>query len=284
MGFFFLFGALLISVGSKLLYKKAVHAAPVFFTAFLTQILGGIIMYAYYLAFGGTQETNWTLVWPYLLLSVGLWTIIAVWSLIGIRDTEVSLREVLTQSRTLIVVVLSVLILGETVALRSWIGVFLILAGIAIAVYKPGKKLHHADYKGAWIVLATSALIAIISLVDKKMAMLMDPALYSAIVYAGPALCLVPFFTGTRVTESVDSLRNGTWKIAAVVGMLNSIGFLLTLYTYRSFDLHIAYPLLQLSSLVVLLAGVVFWHEKQRVQWKILGFALALAGAFVIKW
>lgn len=284
MWFLFVIGALATSVVSKLLFKKTTHDAPVIFAAIVTQLIGGVVMGGYYLAFGTAQQTDWATAGWLLVGSVFLWSIIAVWSLIGIRDTEVSLREVLVQSRTLLVVFLSALILGEHISIHSWWGIALIIAGIIAATYKPAKKISFSLHRGTWYVLATSALIAVVSLIDKRASTLMDPSLYAAIVYAGPAIVLLVLLYKRFFAECVQASQKGAWLVTLAAGTINSIGFFFTLYTYRFLDLHVAYPILQMSSILALIAGIIFWNERERVGWKFFGLILALIGALLCQW
>lgn len=284
MWFLFVIGALATSVVSKLLFKKTTHDAPVIFAAIVTQLIGGVVMGAYYLAFGTSQPIDWASTGWLVCASVFLWSVIAVWSLIGIRDTEVSLREVLVQSRTLLVVFLSALVLGEHVSQMSWLGIALIISGIIFATYKPAQKLSVSMHRGTWYVLATSALIAVVSLIDKKASALMDPSLYAAIVYAGPAVVLLAFLYKRFFKECSHATKKGAWLVTLAAGTINSIGFFFTLYTYRALDLHIAYPILQTSSIFALIAGIIFWNERERAGWKFFGLILALIGALMCKW
>jgi drug/metabolite transporter (DMT)-like permease len=176
------------------------------------------------------------------------------------------------------------LVLKESIAGTAWIGLALIVGGISVAAYRPSQSWKFSDNKGVWIVLSASLLSGVIALIDKQIAPLMDPNLYTAIVYTVPGVMILGFINKERIDESVAVLKDGARTgFVVAAGIINGLTFIFTLYAYRHFDLHIAYPIIQTASVLTVLAGIIFFKERERIGWKLLGLTLALIGSFIIK-
>lgn len=275
--------AIVLYAASKLLYKKAAHEIPLFFLVFVVQVIGGCTALVLYVLFGTAHAVEWAPIVPLLVIAVGLWAFAAVANLVSIRENEVSSREVISQSRLLFVTVLSVLFLGETVTKETWIGIALISGGIMSAAYKRGNVFESLTHRGGQLAIAMSFLFAILALIDKEVSSHMDPFLYTALVYLGPALVLMFFFTRERRREAVTVLTNRSQLLFTIsIGCVNALAFCAVLYAYQLADLHVVYSFIQLGSLLAVLYAFFFWGERDRALQKCIGLCIAIIGAIFI--
>src|SRR5262249_28949740 len=119
-----------------------------------------------------------------LCVNMLLWPVAGVLTFYGIRHTQISIRESLTQSRLIFVPLITVLFLGENITAIAALGTSLVFLGILTAVYKRELSLEHPDMHGFGYVLLASLLIAITSTVDKYIVSGIDYIFYGFLIYA----------------------------------------------------------------------------------------------------
>lgn len=103
--------AIIAGTGSKLIHKYVLRETEPYAFALLTNIVSAVIFLI--LAFGNFSLPKEPMAWIVLGIASILWTIIAVSVLISYKATDVSIREPLSQSKTIIALVLGILFFGR---------------------------------------------------------------------------------------------------------------------------------------------------------------------------
>ena len=212
-----------------------------------------------------------------------LWPIASILTFYGIRHTQLSIRESLTQSRLIFVPLIAVLFLGESVTLFAALGTILVFVGILIVVYKPELSLAHPDMRGIGFVLVASLLIAITSTFDKHNVSGIDYLLYSFLIYIIQTAVFLLFLTKERRNELRALAKERDFFIIFGGALCAGLFYVMQLWLYRHLALHIAYPIIQISSAAALMLAVIFLKERDRIVFKVFGFCLAAAGAITLR-
>jgi len=152
----------------------------------------------------------------------------------------------------LLTVTAGVVILGERLGVAGTIGVAALLVGI-IAAQQPWRVLRGARAREAAVpwALATGAIIATYSTVDRVGARLVAPWLFACILFPVMALGLAAFIRlrGTRgVVAAAPS-----WGRATVAGLLAIGAYVLILMAFSVAPLSVVSPLRE--SAIVLVSG-----------------------------
>lgn len=278
-----IFSVILAGATMKLLNKATSHRLSIFAASVATQVGGGLVAVVVLLfdppsSFAIPQEY-----WLPVGANIILWSIAGILSWNGTRHTPVSIRESLIQSRLIFAPIIAAIFLGEVISLPAALGTFLIIAGIVIAVYRPSLTWAHPDMQGIGYVLSSSLLIAISALLDKHNVTGVPIAYYSALIYFGVLIILCFFINTERIQELRAIFHRGTMRIVVSGAMFAGIFYLLQLWLYQHLPLHIAYPLVQFSSAAALVFAIIFFHERDRVRYKIAGFCVASLGAIILR-
>lgn len=278
---FLILSVVFVGLG-KIYFKKSVHVSSVYTTAIFTQFIGGAISLVLFFINGGSINQIFDIGdYKILTLAILLWTIISIVSLLGVKATQVSIREVVNQVRTPLTVFLGIVFLSEVATTKDILGILLIFTGIVFAVFKGFKK---ENYSGIMLVIFGAILIAVVSLFDKIMTGNMDASLYSAYVFIVPGIILLAFLNKQRISEIKTAIKTKEMRnpllIATVIG---SLGYIFLLYAYKGIPLFIAYPISQLNIIFAMLGGIIILKEKDRVPRKIIGILITILGAILIK-
>jgi len=277
MEVFFITAAILANTGSRLLQKYVLKSANPYPFAFLNNVFSSLV-------FLPLALLNWRYVInAHSLIGLGiagaLWTIIAVTNYHSYKKTDLSVREPVTQTRILFTLFLGILFLGESFTLAKFLGTFIIFFGLFILFYKKGVKIKWNE--GVAITLGLSFLIALVSIFDKYCLQYFSAELYGFIVYTIPAFFMC-FALPKRFGE-VKQLLQTNWKVVFSAITFSVTAYYYILKTFEHLEVSVAYPLLQLTSLLTVLFGIYFFREKENMGKKISAIVVILIGVIILK-
>ena len=280
---FAIFATIVAGATAKLLNKIGVHRTSVYAIILTSNVIGAAVSAAFVFL---NPHVSLTIPKHYYV-SIGipmlLWPIASILTYYGMRHTQVSVRESLTQSRLIFVPLIAVLFLGENIIPFAGLGTILIFVGILTAVYKSSLSIKHSDMHGVGYVLAASFIIAIISTFDKHNVSGTDYMYYSLLVYVGQSVIFLLFLNKERGRELLALLCGRNTLVVTSAGLSGAFFYILQLWLYTHLALHIAYPIIQLSSAAALVLAIIFLGEHDRIPFKILGFSLAALGAVLLR-
>lgn len=268
---------------ARLLNKVGTHRVSIY-AVILIQNIGGAIVTITWIAHNSIADFSITnnLILP-LILSIGIWRVAGWASFIGIRHTEASVRESLIQSRLIFIPLFAALVLGEAISWYAALGTALVLFGILVVVYRPSLSLAHPDMHGIKYVLLASFLVAVASTIDKYMVERMDYLLYALLIYLAQIVLLSLALNKERLRELTGLFSHINGPVVLVGALVSGVFYLLQLWLFQHLPLHIAYPIIQVSSALTILLAIIFLRERDRATYKILGFLVAALGAYILK-
>jgi uncharacterized membrane protein len=174
--------------------------------------------------------------WVVVLVS-GLSHAIYFWSLGKAYEVgDLSLVYPLARgSSVFLVPLLSIPLLAEQLSLMGGVAIGLILVGIFILHMKPGPWKNLGSFtntSGSMWALLTGGAITLFSLVDKVGVGIVDPILYTYLVFLATAL----FFTPMVLIKGVSPIQK-TWRAQpirlVILGLLMPVAYALVLYAYK---------------------------------------------------
>lgn len=237
-----------------------------------------------------------TSLFPYLLLGViGVVDTLSVFLIMeSFKYLEVSLKAIIYQLRLFWVLMLSIVILGETLNPDKIIGVCLIFGGISLAVFKQkkvswfkktvmrilGRKDQRA--KGILVTLIASFLTAF-EMIGVKY--LLNQFSLSFVVFAVLSVSAMVFLLlAPNLKNRVSSLIKGPQRKAVwLTCLLGTIALFLSLRAMSMTELSRVNPILESFKILTILGGIVFLKEKEKVWQKILGGILTVIGVILVK-
>lgn len=215
--------------------------------------------------------------WIMAIVAGLLWAINGVVGMEAYKHTEVSLKAPLSKIGLPFILVLSVIILSETLTPAKIAGVGLITAGAVVLTWEKGLfgKLSH---KGVRLTIAAEALFVIIAVTEKATVQHFSAAAYGFIAFLIPALILLPM--GVRNFSAVKRLA-GKKSLVLVSVLLGVAGYLSHLTAYKLTDISNVMPIVELSVIVSVAGGYLFHREKEFKK-RLAGTAIMIIGSVLI--
>lgn len=235
-------------------------------------------------------------IFPYLLLfAIGVVDTLSIFLIMeSFKYLEVSLRTIIYQLRLFWVLMLSILILDESLNLAKTIGVCLIFGGITLAVFKKRKIswwqrtfsrfLDKGDKRARGILFTLLAsLLTAFEMIGVKhlLAQFSVPFVVSGALAVSALifLLLVPELKN-RVMILVKGPQGRAVWLALFLG---TVALLLSLRAISMTELSRVNPVLESFKILTILGGIIFLKEKERVWQKILGGILTVIGVVLVK-
>ncbi|MBI4117745.1 MAG: EamA family transporter [Parcubacteria group bacterium] len=276
---FFIALAIFFGTASKLLHKKVMRGADTYAFALLTNALCAVIFFT--LSYPTMSFPREPAAWGVLLLASVLWTTISVTVLISYKKADVSIRDPLSQSKTIIALILGLLILGEIPSIMKIFGTILIFLGITLLVYHPEKRFGHLTDAGVRWTFFTALLSGVEAIVDKAALTWFRFETYAFLVYVLPTIILCLFLRGR--TRSVRKFIKDYWFSGILAIVFSSAAYYFTLNAFSLIEVTVAYPLLQLTTLLTVLGGIFILGERQHIRQKLFAAIIIIIASMMVK-
>ncbi len=233
---------------------------------------------------------------PYVaLFLVGAFDTLAVYLFLeSARFLEASLRKVVMQAQMIWILVFGVVLLKESMDLLKIVGVFLILMGIILAIYKKEKKSRLKNLwmkikgknrstrdRGIIFTLSGVTLKALELIVVKNLLVEFSPAVVAFGTRAVSVACLLLFVNSLKPRMIDLGQRKG--GLIFVHGLTGTAAFFLFLWATSLAEVSRTVPITQSFAVLTVIAGIIFLKERERIWQKILGGVLAAIGVILVK-
>jgi drug/metabolite transporter (DMT)-like permease len=233
---------------------------------------------------------------PYLaILLVGAFDTLAVYLFLeSARFLEASLRKVVMQTQMVWILVFGAVLLQESMEIAKIIGVFLILLGVILAIYRKEEKSllknlwvklkgeNRSDKdKGIIFVLSAVTLKAVELVVVKNLLVEFSPAIVAFGTRATSVVCLLLIMKNLR--PRVLGFAQRKKGLILTHGLTGTGAFFLFLWATSLAEVSRTAPITSSFSILTILAGIIFLKERERVWQKILGGILAAIGVVLVK-
>jgi drug/metabolite transporter (DMT)-like permease len=242
---------------------------------------------ALFLLTGSYNKLSWptqTQAWIYFLIAAFVYGMFERLRFYAAKLLDASIYSVIGNLSVVMAFFLSLFLYQEIFTVSKFIGFVLILIALLLVVgNKPGdrqgKKLK-ISFKGIWLGILTSALIGIGWSLDKKGAIFFNPETYNIMTWTVPFIIL--YFPSIKIKDVKDEFKIFSWKIV-LLSFFNVAGYYLSLKALLLTEATKVIPVIQLSTLMTVIAGIFFLNEKTNLNKKILAGIIAVVGVFLLR-
>ncbi|MDW7649882.1 MAG: DMT family transporter [Bacillota bacterium] len=216
----------------------------------------------------------------YLVPAGILYTIAFICYVRALSDGEVSLVAPLASFNVLFLFLLAVPVLGESFTLLKLLGIALIFLGTSfLSDGNPFHGLRHVFKDRACILMLVSTLlVAVGRIIDKSAAA--DPLTYSLLIYFLISLLMFLYLLVKGRARQPLALFRERPVIALACGFTNAYAYLLLLVVIQTMEVSIAEPATNLSLLLAVFLGKVFFREN--IRGRVFSAAAMIAGVWVL--
>ncbi len=218
--------------------------------------------------------------WILVIISSVLWSLVAYTGFKAHSKLEVSIKPIISKSKLLFVLLLSIIFLKETLTIEKIIGTTLIFTGIVILTYKKGRKFHSLREKGVQLTILSAFLTASVLIIDKYSTNYFNAGTYSFLVYFIPAIILTPFIINKK--QELKSILKNNYKTTITAVLLGAANYYLMLKAFKLEDASIVVPIIELSTLIAVFGGIKYLKEKKEISKKIIAATIVIIGAIII--
>ncbi|MEK6861571.1 MAG: EamA family transporter, partial [Nanoarchaeota archaeon] len=221
--------AIVCAVGAKLLHRFVMIKTYPYAYSLILSIISAIIFLPLFILNFSIPKT--VMEWIILISASILWPMVSVSAFRAYKGTEVSIKDPLTQSKILLVLILSMIFLKETVTVNRILGTLIIFLGICLLLWHPERKFSRLSDPGIrWTFLA-AFLVSIVTVVDKYALNFFKPGFYVFVVYFFPSIILF-LFLGKRVNQ-VKHLIKHRFLAVLFATILSAAVYFLALFTFK---------------------------------------------------
>jgi transporter family protein len=193
------------------------------------------------------------------------------------KEIEVSTITVLFRLAPAITFISSILVLGESFSTKKLIGVILIITATILASYK---KTTIKFSKALITVLICAMMLGIAWTIDKKvMSTEFSPQFYSLLIWAAPLLYI--YLPRIPRQDLKTEIYTGSWKIP-LLALINVLGYYFQLKATSLADVSVVIPLISVSTIFIVLGGIILLKEKSNIMNKIIAGAIVSIGVILL--
>lgn len=199
---------------------------------------------------------------------------------VGLRTAAPGAAGVVSQIGVPASTVLSIVLLGETVRWRRWLGIALSLVGVVIVMWNP----HSLRPSVGLLLVASSAVAGSLGAVLMKQTQGVKPLQFQAWVGAASAPAMIAATLIAEHGQAAQVLAGGWWLLAAVLfsGLAVSVGAHTVYFgLIQRYEQTLIAPLTLMAPLMTIALGIILTGERLGPRLAI-GSVVALTGVLVI--
>lgn len=190
--------------------------------------------------------------------------------------TELSLSTIVIRMRLIWTPIFAYFLLGEQLAPSEYFGIFIVLTGVVIAVSPRTLRLD----RGIVVTLISSLVLTVLSLIQKKTALIASPPLVM-IAMSLPSVILLPLLI-KNARKRLFSLKKKSFMQNLMGTLFNVISMYCLIAALRFESTSKVNTIFQSMMVVSLFFGIVFFHERKQMWQKIVGTVVTLCGLFFL--
>jgi len=217
--------------------------------------------------------------WSLALFAGFLWAVIAIVGFKSYQHTPVSLRDPLARTDVLFLLLFSIFILQESVTTFKIVGILLIFLGLIVLTWHKRKIFGRLSHIGIQLTLLVAFFDGFVAIVDKTAVAYFLPEFYGFLMYILPAIYLTPL--AVKNASSIKKLLvNKKFAVIATCA-LGVSAYYFQLSAYMLTEVSNVFPVIQLSTLIVVLGGIYF-HKEKELSLRLVGAVLMIIGSVLI--
>ncbi len=220
--------------------------------------------------------------WFLVGISGLLWTLYSLLTFKAYTYLEASIASSISRIKLFFVLIMSVIFLGESFTFEKFVGTFLIFLGVFIISFlsNGNNKMSSVNKKGIILIFISSFVISITLLIDKYAMNFFNVETYTAPVYLITPLVLLIFVMKKK--DHVKSIIKRNFIPTVLASLLSAGYFYLILYAFKYAEASVVIPIVELSTLITVVGGIIFLKERTYIAHKIVASLLLIAGAVIL--
>lgn len=215
--------------------------------------------------------------WVFVFIALSLYGLFERGRYIAAKKLNASTLSIINTVSLVVAFTGSIFLYSETLTFINGTGAMMIFISLFLISYSKNEPIGKIKDIGFGILLFT--LLGLAWMLDKKGATYFGADFYSMLVWVLPIVFVI--FPGIRLKEIKYELRVASWKIL-VPALVNVIGYLLQLKALEVGNATQILPIVQASTLLTVIAGILFLGEREAIGKKIFAGTLALIGSYLL--
>jgi drug/metabolite transporter (DMT)-like permease len=248
--------------------------------AIVFQFMVGALIGMYAIMQGSIFPSNLVLYVPNMILMTILYGGGNIFLYKSLKIIPISEFAILFSTSTLWTIVGAVLLLGERFSTLHFVGTILIMMSLVIT-FKTSKKFHLFGH-GQTLCLIAAAMFGLAFVNDAYVLKDINVNYYVSMAFILPAIGLLAIYPKARFEMKIFLKPSQLKKmLIIVVFYATSAITIFTAYTVGQ-NAAVISVLNKTSSLLIVLAGIVFLNERENVARKVVGASIALLGVALL--
>ena len=211
------------------------------------------------------------------LLSLGMVELVSIYFFMKSHQlNELSLSTIVIRLRLIWTPLFAYFLLGEQLQTAEYLGIFIVLAGVVIAISPHTLRID----RGVVVTLISSLVLTVLSLIQKKTALIASPPL-AMIAMSLPSVILLPLLI-KNAKKRLISINKKSFIQNFAGTLFNVISMYCLIAALRFESTSKVNTIFQSMMVVSLFFGIVFFHERKQMWQKIVGTAVTICGLFFL--
>jgi len=218
--------------------------------------------------------------WALVVIASALWAIESFVAFEAFTHIPISIRAPMDQIKLVFILILSVLLLSESLLIEKIIGTILIFIGVFMLTYEKQRWFAGFANKGVKFIFISAFVYSLVAIVDKAALNYFTAGTYGFMVFLFPAMILTPFLRKKK--SEVKQLFKQSWLVMIGAVVLSIFAFYFRLKAFSLAESSMVFPITRLGILISVLSGIIFLKERKYVGRKIVAAIIAIIGASLI--
>ena len=196
---------------------------------------------------------------------------------IAAKYLDASILATIVNISVLVAFIGSLFLYSEPLTLHKLLGGVLIIGSLLLVSIKDKPK--KSSRQGLLVAVAISIMLGLGWMLDKLGALFFDASTYNIFIWIIPIIFI--YFPHIKLSVIKTELKLASWKVFVLAG-LNVIGYLMQLKALETAEATRVIPIVQTSTLLTILMGIVFLKEREHIPRKLIAGVMAISGAYLL--
>lgn len=192
---------------------------------------------------------------------------------------DASIFTIISNVSVLVAFVGSLFLYSEPLSFHKLTGTALIILALTLVSYTNIRSKSHIPLRGLVLAVAISTALGLGWMLDKMGATYFNPDSYNILIWTVPIIFI--YFPHIDFKIIKAEFQIASWRVV-VLAIVNVIGYLLQLKALQLQEATRVIPIVQTSTLLTVLLGILILKEKQHIFRKIFAGALAVLGVYLL--
>jgi drug/metabolite transporter (DMT)-like permease len=193
------------------------------------------------------------------------------------KQLDASIFSTVLNVSVVVAFISALFIYSETLTLKKLIGATAIFIALFLVSYNKNKSKNSLKSILFGVIICTSLGLGWV--LDKKGTQYFGPDTYSFMLWSVPLIFI--YFPKVDLKMLKREFQLSSWRIV-LLSLINVVGYLLQLKALSLQEATRVIPIIQTSTLFVILLGIVILKEKDDLYKKVIAGLIAVAGVYLL--